>query len=54
MAIIKAIFILFIGIYALSKMVDGMNNKYKNNKDKIVNLIEIVVIVILTFIIIKI
>lgn len=54
MAIIKAIFIFFTGIYALAKMVDGMNNKYINIKDKVVNLIEIVVSVILTFIIFKI
>ena len=49
MAIIKAIFIFFIGLYALSKMIDGMNNKYSDNKDKIINLIEIV----LTFFIFK-
>lgn len=54
MAIIKAIFIFFIGFYALAKIVDGMNNKYINTKDKIVNLIEIVVSVVLTFIIFKI
>jgi len=54
MAIIKAIFIFFTGFYALAKMVDGMNNKYVNSKDKVVNLIEIVVNVILTFIIFKI
>lgn len=54
MVIIKAIFIFFIGFYALSKIVDGMNNKYINSKDKVVNLIEIVVSVILTFIIFKI
>ncbi len=52
--IIKAIFIFFIGFYALAKIVDGMNNKYINTKDKIVNLIEIVVSVVLTFIIFKI
>jgi len=54
MAIIKAIFIFFTGFYALAKMVDVMNNKYVNSKDKVVNLIEIVVNVILTFIIFKI
>lgn len=54
MAIIKAIFIFFTGLYALTKIVDGMNNKYINSKDKIINLIEIVVSVILTFIIFKI
>ena len=53
-AIIKAIFIFFTGLYALAKMVDGMNNKYINSKDKIINLIEIVVSVVLTFIIFKI
>lgn len=56
MAIIKAIFILFIffiGLYALSKMIDGMNNKYSDNKDKIINLIEIVVSIVLTFFIFK-
>ena len=54
MVLIKAIFIFFTGFYALSKIVDGMNNKYINSKDKVVNLIEIVVSVILTFIIFKI
>lgn len=54
MAIIKAIFIFFIGLYALAKLVDGMNNKYIDNKSKIVNLIEIVVSVLLTFAIFKI
>ncbi|MFR8144763.1 MAG: hypothetical protein ACLU84_06785 [Clostridia bacterium] len=54
MAIIKAIFIFFIGFYSLSKMVDGMNNKYTTSKDKIINLIEIVVSIALTFVIFKI
>lgn len=54
MAIIKAIFMFFTGLYALSKMVDGMNNIYMNVKDKLVNLTEIVVSIILTFIIFKI
>ncbi len=40
--------------YALTKMVDGINNKYTNAKDKVINLIEIVVSIILTFIIFKI
>lgn len=53
MAMIKAIFIFFIGLYALSKMIDGMNNKYSDNKDKIINLIEIVVSIVLTFFIFK-
>ncbi|MEI3355694.1 MAG: hypothetical protein V8R81_01175 [Clostridia bacterium] len=53
MAIIKAIFIFFTGFYGLSKMVDGMNNKYVTSKDKIINLIEIVVSVVLTFAIFK-
>lgn len=53
MAIIKAIFIFFVGFYSLSKIVDGMNNKYVNNKDKIMNLVEIIVGVILTFVIFK-
>ena len=35
MAIIKAIFIFFIGLYALSKMIDGMNNKYSDIKIKL-------------------
>ncbi|MCI8641015.1 MAG: hypothetical protein HFJ59_03990 [Clostridia bacterium] len=54
MAIIKATFIFFTGLYALTKMVDGINNKYTNTKDKVINLIEIVVSVVLTFIIFKI
>ena len=54
MAIIKAIFIFFIGFYALSKIVDGMNNKFTTSKDKIINLIEIVVSVILLFFIFEI
>lgn len=53
-AIIKAIFMFFTGLYALAKLIDGMNNKYINNKDKIINLIEIVVSTILTFVIYKI
>lgn len=54
MAIIKAIFIFFVGIYAISKIADGMNNKYITSKDKIINLVEIVVSIVLTFIIFKI
>lgn len=54
MDIIKAFFIFFTGLYALAKMVDGMNNKYADNKSKIVNLIEIVVSILLTFTIFKI
>lgn len=54
MAIIKAIFMFFTGLYALAKLIDGMNNEYINNKDKIINLIEIVVSTILTFVIYKI
>ncbi|MBS5858038.1 MAG: hypothetical protein KIC60_06095 [Clostridium sp.] len=54
MAIVKAIFIFFVGIYAISKIVDGMNNKYITSKDKIINLVEIVVSIVLTFIIFKI
>lgn len=54
MVIIKAIFIFFIGFYALSKIVDGMNNKYIDNRGRIMNLVEIVASVILTFIIFKI
>ena len=54
MAIIKTIFIFFTGLYSLAKIVDGMNNKYINAKDKVINLIEIVVSIILTFIIFKI
>ena len=42
MAIIKAIFMFFTGLYALAKMVDGMNNKYVTNKDKIVNIKTVV------------
>lgn len=53
MAIIKAIFIFFTGLYALAKMVDGMNNKYINSKDKIINLIEIIINIVLTFFIYK-
>lgn len=53
MVIIKAIFIFFTAFYALCKMVDGMNNKYTTSKDKIINLIEIVVSVVLTFVIFK-
>ena len=54
MAIIKSIFIFFIGVYALSKIVDGMNNKYIDNKDRIMNLVEIIASIILTFVIFKI
>lgn len=54
MAIIKAIFIFFTGLYALAKMVDGMNNKYINSKDKVVNIIEMIAIMLLTFFIYKI
>lgn len=57
--ILKIIFIFFLVLYALSKIMDGMNskyknNKYKNNKDKIINLVEIVVSIALTFTIFKI
>ena len=54
MALIKAIFIFFIGFYALSKIVDGMNNKYITAKDKLINLAEIIVSIALTFLIFKI
>lgn len=54
MLIIKAIFIFFAMIYALSKMVDGMNNKYTNNVDRIVNLVEIVVSIAIVFVLFKI
>lgn len=53
MVIIKAIFMFFTGLYALSKMIDGMNNKYTDNKSKMINLIEIVVSILLTFAIFK-
>lgn len=53
MAIIKAIFVFFMGFYAVSKIVDGMNNKYKDNKNRFMNLIEIVVSIMLTFAIFK-
>lgn len=53
MIIVKAIFMFFTGLYALSKIVDGMNNKYINDKNRIMNLIEIVVSVVLTFVIFK-
>lgn len=53
MIIIKAIFAFFVAFYTLSKIVDGMNNKYINNKDKIMNLVEIIIGVILTFVILK-
>lgn len=53
MDIMKAIFIFFTGLYALNKIMDGINNKYMINKDKIINLIEIVVSTVLTFIIFK-
>lgn len=52
-AIIKAIFVFFMGFYAVSKIVDGMNNKYKDNKNRFMNLIEIVVSIMLTFAIFK-
>lgn len=53
MVIIKAIFIFFTGLYALAKMVDGMNNKYTDSKDKVINLLEIFVSIVLTFFIFK-
>lgn len=53
MAIIKAIFMFFIGFYGISKIMDGVNNKYITSKDKIINLIEIVVSIVLTFAIFK-
>lgn len=53
MAIIKGIFMFFTGLYALAKMIDGMNNKYTTGKDKVINLIEIVVSIVLTFAIFK-
>ncbi len=54
MIIIKAIFIFYTAFYALCKMADGMKNKYVTGKDKIINLVEIVVSIILTFLIFKI
>lgn len=53
MAIIKAVFIFFTGFYGISKIMDGVNNKYVTSKDKIINLIEIVVSIVLTFAIFK-
>lgn len=52
--ILKSIFIFFTVLYAISKIVNEIDNKYKNNKDKIVNLIEIIISITLTFIIFKI
>lgn len=53
MPIVKAIFAFLTGLYAASKMVDGMNNRISTNAGKIVNLIEIVVSISLTFEILK-
>lgn len=54
MPIIKGILIFFTMLYTLNKMVDGENDKYTTAKDRIVNLIEIIVSIALTFIIFKI
>lgn len=54
MVVVKAIFMFFTGLYAISKIVDGMNNRYTDNKGRIMNLIEIFVSIVLTFIIFKI
>ena len=53
MAIIKGIFIFFIGLYALSRIVVGMDNSV-DNQSRMVNLIEIVVSILLTLAIFKI
>lgn len=40
-------------LYAMSKITDEITNRYTNNKDKIINLIEIIINIVLTFFIYK-
>lgn len=42
MAVVKAIFIFFVCLYVISKFITGINGSYSNNKDRIMNLIEII------------
>ena len=53
MVVIKVIFIFFTVLYSLSKIVDSMNNRYTDNKGRILNLLEIIAGIILTLIIFK-
>ncbi len=54
MIIIKALFIFFLIIYSICKISDGMCHKYKNNLDRIMNIIEIVASIAMVFLIYKI
>ncbi len=51
---LKAIFIFFTAIYAISKIANGIDEKYVSNKDRLISLLEIVISITLTFIIFKI
>jgi len=51
---LKAIFMFFTAIYAISKIANGIEEKYVNSKDRLINLLEIIISITLTFIIFKI
>ena len=54
MIVIKAIFILFLIFFAILKILDGITNTLLKPAQRIVNLIEIVVSILLVFYLYKI
>ena len=49
--ILKIIFIIFTGLFSISKIEMGIYNNFKNDKERLINLMEIVIGIILTFVI---
>ena len=54
MIVIKVILIFFTVLFTLSKIVDGMNNKYIDCENRVLNTVEIAAGIILTFVVSKI
>ena len=54
MPVVKAIFIFFMGLYTLSKIVDGLRHECSKVQHRIMDLVEIIVGTVLTFTLFKI
>lgn len=54
MGIVKFIFIFFLVLYVLARIMDGIDDLFENNIERFVNLIEIAFGIIITFFIFKI
>ena len=54
MIAIKTVFIFFLIIYSICTISDGMCHKYKNNLDRVMNIVEIIVSIAMVFLIYKI